>query len=170
MSAKGRVARYQADRTNQKFYFCRLACKQAATVVDKQLYQANCETAIFHLQGAYFAFLQELAQFYGIEVTTPSIEYLEEVLSRKTLVSPELERLKQIKQDGVLANILNAYQRCQYMPKLELTNIEQISSDDLIVNVVTLSNQWLPDEQTIREWRQEFMAFIDSLRAGMTEY
>lgn len=170
MSKKNRVARYQADRTNQKFYFCRLACKQAAQIQDKQLYQANCETAIFHLQGAYYAFLQELAQFYRIDTPTPSIEYLEEQLATKTLVSPELERLKQIRQDGVLANILNAYQRCQFMPKPELSTIEEATSSDLIVNVVTLSNQWLPDEQTIREWRHEFMAFIDSLRAGMAEY
>lgn len=170
MSEKNRVARYQADRTNQKFYFCRLACKQAAEVVDKQLYQASCETAIFHLQGAYFAFLQELAQFYRIDIHAPSIDYLEQVLGAKTLVSPELERLKQIKQDGVLANILNAYHRCQYMPKPELANVEHTASNDLIVNVVTLSNQWLPDEKTIREWRHEFMAFIDSLRAGMVEY
>ena len=168
--SKNRVARYQADRTNQKFYFCRLACKQAAQIQDKQLYQASCETAIFHLQGAYYAFLQELAQFYRIDTAAPSIEYLEQQLASKTLVSPELERLKQSRQDGVLANILNAYQRCQYMPKPELSAIEQSTNTDLIVNVVTLSNQWLPDEQTIREWRHEFMAFIDSLRAGMAEY
>ncbi|WP_227431330.1 DUF6586 family protein [Psychrobacter sp. I-STPA6b] len=170
MSGKNRVARYQADRTNQKFYFCRLACKQAVQAVDKQIYQASCETAIFHLQGAYFAFLQELAQFYRIEVTAPSIEYLEEKLAEKTFVSPELERLKQVKQVGVLANILNAYQRCQFAPKPELPLTEVASGGDLIVNVVTLSNQWLPDEQTIRGWRQEFMDLIDALRAGMQEY
>ena len=62
MADKGRVARYQADRTNQKFYFCRIACKQAGDTADKQLYQAYCETAIFHLQGALWAFLQELAR------------------------------------------------------------------------------------------------------------
>jgi hypothetical protein len=40
----------------------------------------------------------------------------------------------------------------------------------LIVNVVTLSNQWLPDEATIREWRQQFAELIEQLRAGMVEF
>ena len=31
MAGKTRVAKYQADRTNQKLYFCRLACQAAAT-------------------------------------------------------------------------------------------------------------------------------------------
>ena len=41
---------------------------------------------------------------------------------------------------------------------------------DLIVNVVTLSNQWLPDEATIREWRQQLLELIEQLRAGMVEF
>jgi len=41
---------------------------------------------------------------------------------------------------------------------------------DLIVNVVTLSNQWLPDDATIREWRQQFLTLIEQLRSGMAEY
>ena len=56
MADKGRVARYQADRTNQKFYFCRVACKQAGETADKQLYQAHCETAIFICKGRCEAF------------------------------------------------------------------------------------------------------------------
>lgn len=43
-------------------------------------------------------------------------------------------------------------------------------SQDLIVNVVTLSNQWLPDEATIREWRTQLLALIEQLRGGMVEY
>lgn len=27
MAGKSRVAKYQADRTNQKLYFCRLSCQ-----------------------------------------------------------------------------------------------------------------------------------------------
>lgn len=169
MADKGRVARYQADRTNQKFYFCRIACKQAGETTDKQYYQAYCETAIYHLQGAYLAFLQELAHFYALDTTQPTAEYIEQALSKKTLVSPEIQRLKQSVELGVLANILKAYQRCQYAPSPDTVSIEP-SSQDLIVNVVTLSNQWLPDDYTIREWRREFMSLIDEMRGGMVEY
>ncbi len=169
MADKGRVARYQADRTNQKFYFCRKACQEAGLTTDKQLYQAHCETAIFHLQGAFWAFLQELAHFYNLDTTAPTVEYLETALSTKTLVSPELQRLKLSLESGVVAHIVKAYQRCQYAPVPDSSTVTP-SSHDLIVNVVTLSNQWLPDEQTIRAWRTDFMTLVDDMRGGMVEY
>ena len=169
MADKGRVARYQADRTNQKFYFCRIACKQAGDTADKQLYQAYCETAIFHLQGALWAFLQELAHFYNLDTSQPTVAYIETALEKKTLISPELQRIKISLESGVLANVAKAYQRCQYAPAPDTKGLET-SNQDLIVNVVTLSNQWLPDEQTIREWRTEFMALVDEMRGGMVEY
>ena len=53
-----RVARYHADRTNQKLYFARLACQQAEQTEHLQLVQAYRETAAFHLHGALLAFLQ----------------------------------------------------------------------------------------------------------------
>ncbi|WP_019673428.1 DUF6586 family protein [Psychrobacter lutiphocae] len=169
MAEKGRVARYQADRTNQKFYFCRLACKQAGETTDKQLYQAYCETAIFHLQGALWALLQELAHFYNLDTTQPTIDYIEAELAKKTLISPEIQRIRKSLDMGVLAHIQKAYQRCQYAPAPDSKALES-SQQDLIVNVVTLSNQWLPDEQSIREWRRQFMSLVDEMRGGMVEY
>lgn len=169
MSEKGRVARYQADRTNQKLYFCRLACKAAGEAQDKQLYQGHCETAIFHLHGAFLAFLQELTQFYNLTMPAPTMASIEEALAKKTLVSPEVVRLKQMTEQGFMADVLRAFERCQYAPKPSQPEVTD-SSADLIVNVVTLSNQWLPDESTIREWRQQLLALIESLRAGMVEY
>ena len=88
---------------------------------------------------------------------------------------PEVMRLQQLLEHGFLANIERAYQRCLYA----VLSDQQISahpaesskqSQDLIVNVVTLSNQWLPDESTIREWRSQFLDLIEQLRGGMVEY
>ncbi|WP_440455224.1 DUF6586 family protein [Psychrobacter sp. ASPA161_9] len=173
MAGKGRVAKYQADRTNQKLYFCRLACQAAGSSSDKQLYQAHCETAIFHLYGTFLAFMQELAQFYSLDMKRPTLESIEQALSERTQVSPEIQRLQQLQQQGFLANIERAYQRCLYAVPPD-TIVDQTPSDaaspDLIVNVVTLSNQWLPDEATIREWRQQFLELIEQLRAGMIEF
>lgn len=173
MAGKGRVAKYQADRTNQKLYFCRLACQAAGSSSDKQLYQAHCETAIFHLYGTFLAFMQELAQFYSLDMKAPTLESIEKALSERTQVSPEIQRLQQLQQQGFLANIERAYQRCLYAVPPD-TIVDQTPSDaaspDLIVNVVTLSNQWLPDEATIREWRQQFLELIEQLRAGMVEF
>ena len=53
-----RVARYHADRTNQKLYFARLACQQAEQTDKVQQAQGARESAVFHLQGAVLAFLQ----------------------------------------------------------------------------------------------------------------
>lgn len=177
MAGKTRVAQYQADRTNQKLYFCRLACKAAADSANKQLYQGECENAIFHLQGAFLAFLQELNHYYGLNIARPSIDAIKSVLAERTQVSPEIQRLEQLLSNGFLAEVIRAYERCQYTPKpnsekggsAEQTGSIQNSSD-LIVNVVTLSNQWLPDDATIREWRQQFVDLIEQLRAGMAEY
>ena len=175
MAGKTRVAKYQADRTNQKLYFCRLACQAAATTNDKQYYQAHCETAIFHLYGTFLAFLQELGHFYNLTLAAPTLSDIEEMLSERTQVSPEVQRLQQLQQQGFLANIEHAYHRCLYAVVADPVIDEQVNrgateSPDLIVNVVTLSNQWLPDDATIREWRQQFLELIEQLRAGMVEF
>lgn len=175
MAGKTRVAKYQADRTNQKLYFCRLSCQAAGSTNDKQLYQAHCETAIFHLYGSFLAFIQELGHFYSLNITAPTLSDIEQALSERTQVSPEIQRLQQLQQQGFIANIERAYQRCLYAVPPDTIIDEQPSSDamvspDLIVNVVTLSNQWLPDEATIREWRQQLLELIEQLRAGMVEF
>lgn len=175
MAGKTRVAKYQADRTNQKLYFCRLSCQAAGSTNDKQLYQAHCETAIFHLYGSFLAFIQELGHFYSLNMTAPTLSDIEQALSERTQVSPEIQRLQQLQEQGFLANVERAYQRCLYavLPDnsaAENTNMVEIEPKDLIVNVVTLSNQWLPDEATIREWRQQLLELIEQLRAGMVEF
>ena len=174
MAGKTRVAKYQADRTNQKLYFCRLSCQTTGSTNDKQLYQAHCETAIFHLHGAFLAFIQELSHFYSLNMTAPTLLEIEQTLSERTQVSPEIQRLQQLQQQGFIANIERAYQRCLYaVPPntvVDETPNNDSASPDLIVNVVTLSNQWLPDEATIREWRQQLLELIEQLRAGMVEF
>ncbi len=174
MAGKTRVAKYQADRTNQKLYFCRLACQAAGNTSDKQLYQAHCETAIFHLYGTFVAFTQELGHFYGLNMTAPTLDDIAQALAARTQVSPEVQRLQQLQEQGFLANIERAYQRCLYAVLPEDTATEssvmETQAKDLIVNVVTLSNQWLPDEATIREWRQQSLELIEQLRAGMVEF
>lgn len=171
MAGKTRVAQYQADRTNQKLYFCRLACKAASEASNQQLYQGECETAIFHLQGALLAFLQELSHYYGLNLAHPTIEDIKATLASRTQVSPEILRLEQLLNNGFLADVMRAYNRCQYAPKPEpQLQGSGTASSDLIVNVVTLSNQWLPDDSTIREWRQQFAELIEQLRGGMAEY
>ena len=51
-----RVARFHADRTNQKLYFARLACQQVEQIEHVQQAQAYREAAVFHLHGSLLAF------------------------------------------------------------------------------------------------------------------
>ena len=107
-------------------------------------------------------------------MTAPTLLDIEQALSERTQVSPEIQRLQQLQQQGFVANIERAYQRCLYAvpPDTVVDNTpnDNSVSPDLIVNVVTLSNQWLPDEATIREWRQQLLELIEQLRAGMVEF
>ena len=69
-----RVARYHADRTNQKLYFARLACQQAEQTDNIQQAQAHREAAVFHLHGAILAFLQELVRYYRLNDMQPTFK------------------------------------------------------------------------------------------------
>ena len=108
-------------------------------------------------------------------MAAPTLTAIEAALSERTQVSPEVQRLQQLQQQGFLADIEHAYQRCLYAVVSEQEVDKTIVDDkkeapDLIVNVVTLSNQWLPDDETIRQWRQQFLELIEQLRAGMVEF
>lgn len=61
-----RVARFHADRTNQKLYFARLACQQAEGETNVQAAQGAREAAVFHLYGVVQAYLQELGRYYRL--------------------------------------------------------------------------------------------------------
>lgn len=78
-----RVARYHADRTNQKLYFARLACQQAEQTDHVQQVQAYREAAVFHLHGAMLAFLQELVRYYRLNDLQPTLKSIEEHMAAK---------------------------------------------------------------------------------------
>lgn len=67
-----RVARYHADRTNQKLYFVRLCCQQVEHADNEQIKICHIESAILHLYGGYLAFLQEIARYYHLNQTEPT--------------------------------------------------------------------------------------------------
>ncbi|GAA0316534.1 DUF6586 family protein [Psychrobacter aestuarii] len=171
MAQKNPAAQYYQERTNQKLYFCRLACQAAGETADKQLYQAHCENAIFHLYGTFLAFLQELNQYYELPLMAPTVLEIQSALEARTQISPEINRLQQLQEAGFLADILHAYERC-LQPNYDAAQqaMPKVQDKDIVINVVTMSNRWLPDEDSIREWRQQLLDLIDSLREGMRSY
>lgn len=165
-----RVARYHADRTNQKLYFARLACQQAEQLEHVQQVQALRESAVFHLQGAVFAFLQELVRYYRLNELRPTLQNVEQHMADRGQVSPEVQVLKQLSQDGFLAELNRAYRACQYAPEPSAPEAEEETSSNLIIKVTQSPQAWLPDTQILREWHAELVALIDGFRNEMVEF
>lgn len=177
---KTRVARYQADRTNQKLYFVRLCCQAAEQSEDIQLKQCHLEAAILHLYGGYLAFLQEVARYYNLSLAEPNLAMIADTLAEKTQVSPEIVRLTRLKQTDFLAEIEQAWLTVQYKPAPQAENTRPILENSIPVfdvmakdnlNKATHSLASLGvSVDMVRQWREQLMLVIDSLREGMIEF
>lgn len=165
-----RVARFHADRTNQKLYFARLACQQSETLTHVQQAQAQREAAVFHLQGAVLAFLQELNRYYRLSETRPTLTTIEQQMAERGQISPEVQVLKRLSQDGFLAELNRAYRLCQYTPEPPAAQPEEETASKLIIKVTQSPQAWLPDSQILREWHAELQQLIDGFRNEMVEF
>lgn len=165
-----RVARYHADRTNQKLYFTRLACQQAEQTDHVQQAQAHREAAVFHLQGALLAFLQELVRYYRLNDLSPTLKSIEELMAARGQVSPEVTVLQHLSKDGFLAELKRAYRLCQYAPEPSSPQPEDETSSNLIIKVTQTPQAWLPDTAILREWHRDLTQLIDGFRNEMVEF
>ena len=165
-----RVARYHADRTNQKLYFARLACQQAEQTEHIQQAQAHRESAVFHLHGAILAFLQELVRYYRLNDLQPTFKSIEEQMADKGQVSPEVAVLQQLAKDGFIAELKRAYRLCQYAPEPTAPEPENETSSNLIIKVTQSPQAWLPDVKILREWHRDLTHLIDGFRNEMVEF
>ena len=165
-----RVARYHADRTNQKLYFARLACQQAEQTEHVQQAQAHREAAVFHLHGAILAFLQELVLYYRLNGIQPTFDSIQEEMAAKGQVSPEISVLQQLAQDGFIAELKRAYRMCQYAPEPTAPEPESETSSNLIIKVTQSPQAWLPAVAILREWHSALAHLIDGFRNEMVEF
>ncbi len=151
-----RVARYHADRTNQKLLFCTLSVSTSREQTDHvQQVQAYREAAVFHLHGAMLAFLQELVRYYRLNDLQPTLKSIEEHMAAKGQVSPEVSVLQQLAKDGFVAELKRAYRMCQYAPEPTEPTPEEETSSNLIIKVTQGPQSWLPDVKILREWHRE---------------
>ena len=165
-----RVARYHADRTNQKLYFARMACQQAEQTDHVQQAQAHREAAVFHLQGALLAFLQELVRYYRLNDLSPTLKSIEELMAAKGQVSPEVTVLQHLSKDDFLAELKRAYRLCQYAPEPSSPQPEDETSSNLIIKATQTPQAWLPDTAILREWHRDLTQLIDGFRNEMVEF
>ena len=165
-----RVARFHADRTNQKLYFARLSCQQAEQTEHLQQAQAQREAAVFHLHGALLAFLQELVRYYRLNDAAPTLQSIEAQMTAKGQVSPEITVLQQLAKHGFIAELKRAYRMCQYAPEPSAPEPENETSSNLIIKVTQGTQAWLPDSKILREWHQNLTQLIDGFRNEMVEF
>lgn len=167
-----RVARYHADRTNQKLYFARLSCQQASQTENAQASQGAREAAVFHLHGAVLAFLQELSRYYKLQdLARPTLASLKAKMAERTQVSPEVAILEQLSQQGFLAELNRTYAACQYAPEPPNPDYsDEESSSNLIFKVTQSPLAWLPDVQILREWHKALTQLIEGFRNEMIEF
>lgn len=165
-----RVARFHADRTNQKLYFARLSCQHAEQTEHVQQAQAHREAAVFHLNGAVLAFLQELVRYYRLNDNNPTLKSIEELMAAKGQISPEVAILQQLSKSGFIAELKRAYRLCQYTPEPSAPEPEQETSSNLIIKVTQSPQAWLPDTKILREWHRDLTQLIDGFRNEMVEF
>ena len=165
-----RVARFHADRTNQKLYFARLSCQQAEQTEHVQQAQAHREAAVFHLNGAVLAFLQEFVRYYRLNDNNPTLKSIEELMAAKGQISPEVAILEQLSKSGFIAELKRAYRLCQYTPEPSAPEPEQETSSNLIIKVTQSPQAWLPDTKILREWHRDLTQLIDGFRNEMVEF
>lgn len=174
-----RVARYHADRTNQKLYFVRLCCQQAEHADNEQIKICHIESTILHLYGGYLAFLQEIARYYNLNQPEPSLESIAQALAHKTQVSPEVLRLQGLMNNEFLGEIVTAWRKIQYkpLPKFEdtslqaeafATSLNRLPMIDVMANSPLAKSPISTD--MVRQWREQLLEVIDSLREGMVEF
>lgn len=165
-----RVARFHADRTNQKLYFARLSCQQSEQTEHIQQAQAHREAAVFHLHGAVLAFLQELVRYYRLNDINPTLKSIEELMTQKGQVSPEVSVMQKLAKDGFIAELKRAFRMCQYAPEPSAPEPEDETSSNLIIKVTQSPQAWLPDTHILREWHRELTQLIDGFRNEMVEF
>jgi hypothetical protein len=165
-----RVARYHADRTNQKLYFARLSCVQADKAENSQIAQASREAAVYHLHGAVLAFLQELVRYYKLTDRHPTFSSVKEKMALRGQVSPEIQIMERLAQSGFIAELNRAYSACEYAPEPPEPTFDDDSSSNLIIKVTQSPLAWLPDVQILREWHRDLLQLIDGFRNEMVEF
>src|SRR5690606_34845810 len=156
-----RVARYHADRTNQKLYFARLACQQAEQTQHVQQAQAQREATVFHLHCALLACMQELLRYNRLNDANPTLKSMDKLMAAKGQISPLVDVLQHLTKSGFIAELKRAYRLCQYAPEPSTPEPEDETSSNLIIKVTQSPQAWLPDPAILREWHRDLTQLID---------
>ncbi len=166
-----RVARLNASRTNQKLYFAKMAMQQVDSATEDAVKQANYEAAVFHLHGAYLAFLQELCRFYKLSPQLASAEAVRLALEVKGQISPEVAQIQGLEQVGQwLQRLQQAFHDCQLVPEPAEPQPEVELPESLIMRVASPVSEQPSDLICVQQWYKQLHALINEFRREMAEW
>ncbi|MDH2436098.1 hypothetical protein QCD60_26560 [Pokkaliibacter sp. MBI-7] len=168
-----------ASRTNKKLYFARLhldALVQAgnSTSWDKHaLIESFHESVLFHLYGAYHAFLREIAQGYKLpaEQVRSALD-LHDLLEQRGYEGPEYAYIQQLlgESDSWLSMLIAEYQGCWRAVDKAATDQPSSSSE---IHIVQLSANHAEDGyryEQLATWLQALKALVEQGREQLAEW
>lgn len=180
-------------RTNQKLYFARLQQDLLQQALAEGRFDAEAralacrEASIYHLHGAYVAFLQELCRFYKLPLHIDSSEALRLAMAAKGQVSPEVMQLQQWEAEpgSWLAQLLHAFaaqQRAEEAVVVKPAAEEEgealeseaaaprlLSGINIVQTDVDLPLSE-PDQARLSHWHQALTQAIREFRREMMEW
>ena len=156
-------------KNEQKFYFAKITLQQLAQAEDEANKQANYEATVFHLHGAFLAFLQELSRFYKLSPLLGTTEAIRIALAAKGQVSPEISQLQAVEAKGWLGELQQAFTDCQLAPEPVEVQPEAELSEGLIIRAVT--NPMVVDiEHRLQTWYTQLQRLLTEFRQEMVEF
>lgn len=165
-----RVARLNAGRTNQKLYFTRLTLQQLPQLTEESERLAALEAAIFHLHGAYLAFLQELARFYKLSPSLGSTQAIRAALAERSQVSPEVSQMEQLQEGQWLGQLQQAFADCQLAPEPPEPQPEAELPEGFIARSAMPQESLMPEPEHVQAWLQALQNLIRDFRREMAEW
>lgn len=178
-------------RTNQKLYFAKLQLDLLVQALAAGGFEAEpqglaCrEAVVFHLEGAYLSFLQELCRFYKLPLDLNSSEAIRLAMDAKGQISPEVTQLQQWEGDsaswlaGLHAGyraIFEATEAVKAEPEADGEELETSASGNHLmkeIRVVSTSADLPlsePDIARLKDWHQSLTQAIREFRREMAEW
>lgn len=174
-----RVARYGAGRTNQKFYFAKIAIQQFEQSDETAIKQANIEAAVFHVHGAFLALLQELSRFYKLSSQLASTEAIRLALEAKGQISPEISLLQAVEgsslsgaegQDNWLGQLQATFNQYQLAADPVESEPEAELPEGLIVRSAMKGEESSLEIANVQMWYKKLQSLVTEFRQEMVEF
>jgi len=171
------MAKHKLSQANQKCYFARfyleaieLAANDESVINRKALLAAHQQSCLFHLVGAYHAFIWEVAHTY--DEPYAAFESLADLLQRvhangKTI--GELERVFELESTAGswLYQMLTVWQRInQVNPEATSKPREAANLNSIEVRVVTEIDEFAQ----LHDWYDNLLSLIEEIRQLLGEW